>query len=97
MRLLIISRTPWNDSNSFGNTFSNLFSGMEDMEIFHICCQSGASDNQLTVRSFQMTEESVLKSIFGRPAGKEIHSSKQKDPDDRIYSLQKNVKRWPVF
>lgn len=66
MRVLIISRTPWSTSNSFGNTFSNLFGGIEDLEIYHICCQHGATNNTLAEKTFQMTDKSVLKSILKR-------------------------------
>ena len=66
MRILIISRTPWDDSNSFGNTFSNLFEGMEDVEIFNICCQHGEMHNQVVKSAFQMTDKSVLRSIYRR-------------------------------
>ncbi len=66
MRILIISRTPWNNSNSFGNTFSNLFEGMADVEIFNICCQNGEMHNQVVKSAFQMTDKSVLHSIYKR-------------------------------
>lgn len=60
MKLLIISRTPWNISNSFGNTFSNLFGGMEDVEIYSICCQSGSVHNDIVKDTLQITESSLL-------------------------------------
>lgn len=69
MRLLIVSRTPWNISNSFGNTFSNLFCGMDDTAIYHICCQHGITNGTIAKKTFQMTDKSVLKSILERKSG----------------------------
>ena len=67
MRILIISRTPWNNSNSFGNTFSNLFGGMLEVEIYNICCQTGSTDNSIVAKTLQMSESSVVNSLKGRP------------------------------
>ena len=64
MKILIISSTPWDDSNSFGNTFSNLFTGMDNVEIYNLCCKNGKADNRIVVKALQMTDKSVLKSIF---------------------------------
>lgn len=96
MKVLIVSRTPWDESNSFGNTFSNLFGGMENTEIFHICCQSGATNNRIVSKSFQMTEASVLKSIVGKPAGAVVGNIQQ-DTNGKKRSFQNKVKRWPIF
>ena len=72
MRILIVSRSPWDNSNSFGNTFSNLFSGMENVEIYNVCCQDGKNNNTIVQRAYQMTDRSVLYSILGKSAGKEV-------------------------
>lgn len=65
MKILVISRTPWNNSNSFGNTFSNLFEGMPDVELYNICCQSGSTDNNLVQTTLQMSEASVIRALKG--------------------------------
>lgn len=69
MRLLIISRTPWNNSNSFGNTFSNLFGGIDNLVIYNICCQAGDCSNDIVAKAYQMTDVSVLQPYRGKPAG----------------------------
>ena len=66
MKVLIISRTPWNNSNSFGNTFSNLFEGMKNVEVYNICCQNGKMRNTVVKSAFQMTDKAVLRSIYKR-------------------------------
>ncbi|MBE5741940.1 MAG: glycosyltransferase family 4 protein [Clostridiales bacterium] len=64
MRILIISNSTWDESNSFGNTFSNLFCGMDNVEIYNICCKNGKSNNTIVKRAIQMTDKSILKSIY---------------------------------
>lgn len=66
MKILIISRTPWNNSNSFGNTFSNLFEGMKNVEVYNVCCQNGEMRNAVVKGAFQMTDKAVLRSIYKR-------------------------------
>lgn len=65
MRILIISRTTWNNSNSFGNTFSNIFGGMQDVEMFNICCQNGSTANDIVVKTLQISESSVIRGLKG--------------------------------
>ena len=69
MRLLIISRTAWDVSGSFGNTFDNLFGGMDDVEVYNICCQSGILNSSHVRSAYQMTDFSVLYSLFGKRPG----------------------------
>lgn len=76
MRILIISRSSWDNSNSFGNTFSNLFSGMKNVEIYNVCCQDGMNNNNIVQKAYQMTDTSVLYSIVGKSAGKEVGVAK---------------------
>lgn len=64
MKVLIVSSTPWDNSNSFGNTFSNLFAGMPNVEIYNVACRNGISNNSVTTKELQMTDKSVLKSIL---------------------------------
>ena len=64
MRVLIISSTTWDNANSFGNTFSNLFEGMENVEIYNIACRHGISNNSIVSKAVQLTDKSVLKSIY---------------------------------
>lgn len=64
MKVLVISNTPWDDSNSFGNTFSNLFFGIEDAELYNLCLRNGVFNNSVVSKAVQLTDRSVLKSIY---------------------------------
>lgn len=75
IKILIVSRTPWNEANSFGNTFTNIFTGIEDIEIANICCQGGAMNSRLIEESFQLTDNDVARSIFGYRPGRLIYNT----------------------
>lgn len=45
---------------------------MAGVRIFNICCQAGCSDNTIVEDTWQMTDISVLKSIFRGKAGRHI-------------------------
>lgn len=64
MRVLVISNTPWDNSNSFGNTFSNLFENMGGVEIYNLCLKHGVSKNNVVKKACQLTDKTVLKSIY---------------------------------
>ena len=74
IKVLILSNTPWDNSNSFGSTFSNFFEGLDDISIANIYCQSGSSNNGFDMRCFQITEKSLLKNLKNRkrPSGHEV-------------------------
>ena len=64
MRILIISRAPWDNADSFGNTFSNLFEGMKNVEVYNVACRHGVSNNTIVKRAAQLTDKGVLKSVY---------------------------------
>lgn len=84
MRILIISQTPWNTSNSFGNTFSNLFTGLDGVEIYHICCKHGPTKGSPARATFQMTDRSVMHSILRRRSGVGWLADAQGDCKDNV-------------
>ena len=47
IKLLFISKTPWDDNNSFGNSFSNIFGGNDNYEIYNIYLSEGNSTSPL--------------------------------------------------
>lgn len=99
MKILIISGTPWDNSNSFGNTFSNLFSDMKDVEIYNISCQNGISNNTVTIKEIQMSDKSVLKSIlnpFYDPCWEAKKSNKETSVNQSL-SVAAIKKRWTIF
>lgn len=74
MKILVLSSTPWTNDNSFGNSFGNIFEGIENIEIANIYCKYGKPNTALVSRFFQITEKSLLKNLKNSkiPSGKEV-------------------------
>lgn len=67
LKVLVFSRTPWRTDNSFGNTYSNWFAKMEDVDVAHICLADGLPFKEKNIsRYYQVSERRLAKSIFYR-------------------------------
>lgn len=65
MRILILSTDPWRKDNSFGNTYSNFFGKLEDVEIAHVYLYDGQPDFEPNVKSyFIIPEKEVISSSY---------------------------------
>ena len=78
MKILVLSKEPWNTSNSFGNTFENLFDGVNNVEIANIYCSEGDPNSKLVSRYFQINEKILVEKIL------HIHSNTQASMDDIV-------------
>ena len=106
LKILIISNTPWNDNNSFGSSFSNIFGGNPNYDIANIYCQPGLPDTKVCNRFFQITERGIIKSIFGKQkySGQEIFQNNKRvdqtellsEKDQRVLNKLKII-RWQLF
>lgn len=103
MKILVLSSTPWSNDNSFGNTFSNIFEGIDDIEVANISCRPGLPTSCVVKRYFQITEKSLIKNLIKKsfPTGIEI-----KVDDNKIdKSFSENIKarefgskkRWQIL
>lgn len=74
MKILVLSNTPWAKDNSFGNSYSNIFSEMPGLEFANIYLRYGQPDNDFDMRFFQITEKSLLRNLTNpkEPSGMEI-------------------------
>lgn len=73
-RILIISQSAWNDSNSFGNTFSNFFGGHYHNEIANLYCREEEPANSVCRFYFKITERQLIKSFFTRKHAGSYHT-----------------------
>jgi len=99
IKLLIVSNSPWDDNNSFGNSFSNILGENENYEIANIYCKPGNPNTSVCSRFFQITETSILKNIFtGQPSGREVFndSIEEIDPINAIRT-KASIWRWQIF
>lgn len=100
MKLLIVSNSPWRDDNSFGNSYSNIFAGMENIEIANIYCKYGRPNSAEASKFFQITEMSLIKNrLKGTPSGKEVFLDSSditvSDEGEKIFnSVKKHKGLW---
>ena len=101
MRILFISASPLKKEISVGNTFLNLFSGMEDMEFASIYTRAGKPDAAIH-QGFCMTEKMLLKNLLGKgPAGVKIKPQTMEGTtlstsEEKKISFMKS-RRWTIF
>ena len=64
MRVLVLSNIEWSDSNAFGNTMTNLFSGISDIELASLYRRSSLPANNVCKKYYKISVSSVLKKFF---------------------------------
>lgn len=64
MRILVISRNAWDNTNAIGNTLSNFFEGIDDLELASIYFREANPANDLCTQYYRVTETEVLKKWF---------------------------------
>lgn len=77
IRILVVSNTAWDDANSFGSSYSNIFGGNDKYEIANIYCRPGSPRTKVCSRFFQITEKSIVENLFkkNKHIGAEIEYS----------------------
>lgn len=104
IRILIVSNTPWDDSNSFGSSFSNIFGGNDRYDIANIYCSFGSSNTKVAKYFFQITYHSILKKVIGRipSSGKKIEVSEKDEKKIATLSTPSELtfakrRRWQIL
>ncbi|MCR6546201.1 glycosyltransferase [Dehalobacterium formicoaceticum] len=64
MKLLVLTRSPWDDTNSLGNTMTNFWAGWNSEDISNIYCRAAKPNNNVCQRYYSITEKELLRSIF---------------------------------
>lgn len=65
MRVLILTVNAWNNTNSTGNTISNLFSKLSSIDdVANIFCRNEVINNTICKRYFKITENDILRNVF---------------------------------
>lgn len=103
MRILIISSAPWASDNCFGNTFSNIFEGIEGIQFANIYLRYGQPENDLDMRFFQITERSLLRNLKNPKnlSGMQIFAEGDKDEQSDKAAIkgtdQARKMRWQIM
>lgn len=102
MRILLVSMAPVKKEISSGNTFLNLFDGMDNIELAAICTRNGFPDAPIK-RCFCTTEAmQINNALFGDAAGK-IVEPVASDRDSRLIDSNNKMDkfarrhRWTIF
>ena len=66
MNVLVITDVLWRDDNGVGNSYSNIFNGIESASFANICCQCGRSENNVSKVCFQISETTLVKNLNNR-------------------------------
>lgn len=101
MRILTLSQTPWHTDNSFGNSYSNIFDGMEGVEFANIYCSYGNVNGKMVKRSFQITLQSVVRNLLHKniPTGREMPIGQGEERGERETNLRAfaSKRRYRIF
>ena len=92
MKILIITRNAWDDTNSIGNTISNFFGGLEGIEFANIYFRSQKPNNPLCKKYFRVTEKDILKNFFNsEKIGKAFEYSANENRAENSISSEKKL------
>lgn len=100
MKILIISDVPWRNDNSVGNTYSNIFKNIENVEFSNLYCKSGVPNSKLIKGHFQLTEKKILRNLFvSKKQNNKIgidSSENLKKNEQKIYDIAR-ILRFQIF
>ena len=103
LKVLIITSMPWRDDNNIGNSYSNIFSGLDDkIEFAHIYCRTGMPQNSICHRYFQIDESKLISNIKNRKnvLGRAFYLDDPQDTPMEEFSSAYNkmrIMRWEIF
>lgn len=64
MKVLILTRSPWDDTNSIGNTMTNFWSGCQTKDLANIYCRVAKPNNKVCELYYSISEQDLVKSII---------------------------------
>lgn len=66
LKILLVTDTLIRNDNSVGNSYTNIFGGCENIEVFNICCQQGKSENNISKKCYQISEKLIVGKLRNR-------------------------------
>lgn len=94
MRVLVITRAPWRNDNNTGNTMTNLFSNMKDIEFYNLYFRDQLPKNDIVLKSFAISEGQLVRNLLKKtPVGQEVceQDTILQNQEDGIYKSAKKV------
>ena len=102
IRVLVITHAPWRNDTSVGNSYSNIFDGMDDrIEFAQLYIRDGMPENNLVHIYYNISEKKLLKSILNRkPVGRKftLENPMETPPVEfsNTYNKMRRL-RWNIF
>lgn len=97
MKVLVVSATPWNVNNSFGNSYSNIFSGMDaQIEFANIYCAEGVVNDTIVKHAYRMTEKELLYNIKNRnnAVGRQVEIEPISGTGEHLGQRHQTILKW---
>lgn len=95
MRILAISRAPWRNDNSIGNTFTDLFKELSDAEVYSLCMREQPPQNDIAKRHFYISEKQMVKRLTGKKNAVGQENSPQSADDGSEKKVYDAAKKHP--
>lgn len=97
MRILVISRSAWRNDNNTGNTLTDFFSDMPDVEIYSICMREQSPQNSIAKRHFYISERQMIKRLLGRTSIVVAEHTSEIEDDGSEKEMYDVAKRHPSY
>ena len=91
MKILVLTRGAWRADNNTGNTLIDLFSDFDGCEFFNIALRGEAPQNDLSERTFKISETDLFKNIFSKQKIGDAEAGKAEAVIYRLGRKRKNV------
>lgn len=103
IRVLVVTYLPWRDDNNIGNSYSNIFKGMENkIEFAHIYIRNGLPQNGLVKECYHISITRMISRFFkwNIKVGEKLEMKDFSTSERHQFSLVVNwmkILRWPFF
>lgn len=91
LRVLILTRNAWDDTNSIGNTMSNFFKDQKDIEFANIYFRSSKPNNKICTKYFHVTEKDILRHWFSPSSCGSSFVFRSPEKSEQSYSTEKKI------
>lgn len=94
MKVLVISRNAWDDTNSIGNTLTNFFGNLTEIEFANIYFRSARPNNRVCKEYYCTSEIEVMKNWFSaEKIGRRFHQEpmQKSEPQTQAVSREKKL------
>lgn len=99
MNILIFTKSEWSDENSTGNTFTNLFSNIDEEKIANLYCKNTKPNNNVCVNYYSISDLDIVKSFlppFKKP-GKAFKQRGKKNISENNKTLNTESYLYNIF